>query len=321
MIAIKERESPDQEEISKVLLNADDLPDAIGSVSGGATSSVNPNNTGTIPKLTFNSYNSPVPDRHAAEYNMNHKHRGMALIFNHKDFDARLEMPSREGTDVDCANLWRVLKKLDFDVSIHPDLCHKEILKVISNAASQNHEDNDCLVVIILSHGDLGYICANDFKYKLADICGYFTPNNCPTLAGKPKLFFVQACQGYGLDAGVTLQRVVETESSSSMSYKIPLHADFLIAYSTIPGYFSWRSKRNGSWFIQSLCAELEANGKRLDLISLLTFVCRRVAVDFESNNPDDPEKHKQKQIPCITTMLTRIVLFKEKPKATSKVF
>jgi len=292
MSAIKESESTNQEEIIKVLVNADDLPDANLTGSGGSSSSANSNNKGAIPKLLFNSYNSPVPDRHAAEYNMNHKNRGMALIFNHKDFDVRLEMPSREGTDVDCVNLWRVLKKLDFDVSIYPDLCHRGILKVISNAASQNHEDNDCLVVIILSHGGLGYIYANDFAYKLADICGYFTPNNCPSLAGKPKLFFVQACQGKGLDAG---KRVVETEGNFSTSYKIPLHADFLIAYSTFPGYYSWRNKEKGTWFIQSLCAELEANGKRLDLITLLTFVCRHVAVDFESNNPDDPEKHQLK--------------------------
>lgn len=35
---------------------------------------------------------------------------------------------------------------------------------------------------------------------------------------------------------------------------KIPMEADFLIAYSTISGYYSWRNSVNGSWFIQSLC-------------------------------------------------------------------
>ena len=35
---------------------------------------------------------------------------------------------------------------------------------------------------------------------------------------------------------------------------KIPMEADFLIAYSTIAGYFSWRNSVKGSWFIQSLC-------------------------------------------------------------------
>jgi len=35
---------------------------------------------------------------------------------------------------------------------------------------------------------------------------------------------------------------------------KLPMEADFLFAYSTVSGYFSWRNSTNGSWFIQSLC-------------------------------------------------------------------
>ena len=31
------------------------------------------------------------------------------------------------------------------------------------------------------------------------------------------------------------------------MSYKIPSHADFLIAYSTIPGFYSWRNTTAGT--------------------------------------------------------------------------
>lgn len=44
----------------------------------------------------------------------------------------------------------------------------------------------------------------------------------------------IQACQGDQLDGGITLTN--RTEMDGHMSYKIPIHADFLIAYSTIPG-------------------------------------------------------------------------------------
>ncbi|XP_034489050.1 caspase-like [Drosophila innubila] len=273
---------------------------------------------GVIPKQAFEGYYSPVPDRHAAEYNMNHKKRGMAIIFNHKNFDERMGQDTRHGTDVDVANLERVLQQLHFDVIQYKDLCHNEIVRVVKRAASENHENNDCILIAILSHGIKGYIFANDGMYKLADICDFFTPNNCPTLAGKPKLFFVQACQGDQMDGGVTMK--VQTDGSSDVSYKIPLHADFLIAYSTLPGFYSWRNQKKGSWFIQSLCLELESNGKHLDLMTLLTFVCRRVAVKFESNT-DNPDMHQKKQIPCITTMLTRTVLFNDKPMNNSKCF
>lgn len=100
-----------------------------------------------------------------------------------------------------------------------------------------DHSDEDCILIAILSHGEMGYIYARDCQYKLDNIWGYFTATQCPTLAGKPKLFFIQACQGDQLDAGVTLINRTETDSGDyAMSYKIPIHADFLIAYSTIPG-------------------------------------------------------------------------------------
>ncbi|XP_023164047.1 caspase [Drosophila hydei] len=311
--------------------NTDDLTDAFGSVgsSNSASTSTNYNQSsfgsGAIGQLALNGYGSSgyhkyvakmVTDRHAAEYNMRHKNRGMAIIFNHEHFTVQ-SLKARAGTNVDCENLSRVLKQLDFDVSVYKDCRYQEILSTIKYAAAQNHEHNDCILVAILSHGEMGHIYAKDTQYKLENIWSYFTANHCPTLAGKPKLFFIQACQGDSLDAGVTMvSGRTETDGDSSMSYKIPIHADFLIAYSTIPGFYSWRNTTRGSWFMQSLCAELAANGKRLDILTLLTFVCQRVAVDFESCTPDTPEMHQQKQIPCITTMLTRILLFSDKEKA-----
>ncbi|KAK9728122.1 Caspase domain [Popillia japonica] len=72
-------------------------------------------------------------------------------------------------------------------------------------------------------------------------------------------------------------------------------------------GFFSWRNTTRGSWFIQAVCDELAENGFTEDLLTLLTFVCKRVALDYESNTPDIPHMHAQKQIPCITSMLTRL--------------
>lgn len=45
---------------------------------------------------------------------------------------------------------------------------------------------------------------------------------------------FFQACQGDQLDGGITLR----TEVDGHMSYKIPIYADFLISYSTVPGMY-----------------------------------------------------------------------------------
>lgn len=177
-----------------------------------------------------------------------------------------------------------------------------------------DHSASDCLLIAILSHGEHSYIYARDCQYKLETIWSNFTANRCPSLAGKPKLIFIQACQGDQLDGGIRIVPPTETDSgATTMYYKIPIHADFLIAYSTIPGFYSWRNTTKGSWFMQALCQEINERGKKLDILSLLTFVCQRVAFDYESNTPDSPIMHQQKQIPCITTMLTRLLLFNDK--------
>jgi caspase-like apoptosis-related cysteine protease len=250
--------------------------------------------------------------RFASEYNMNHPKRGIALIFNHENFDIP-SLKSRAGTNVDCENLSNTLKNLHFNVSIFKDFKQMEMMHEIDGVAKMDHSHYDCILVCILSHGEFGYLYSKDQHYKLEQITSYFTADRCPSLAGKPKLFFIQACQGDRLDAGVSMRATTETDANSSISYSIPVHADFLIAYSTIPGFYSWRNTTKGSWFMQSLCAELDENGKRYDLLTLLTFVSQRVAYDFESNTPDTPTMHQQKQIPCTTTMLTRILKFNDK--------
>ena len=124
-------------------------------------------------------------------------------------------------------------------MTVYDDLTWKEIDRILESAALENHADADCILVAVLSHGELGILYASDHAYKPDKLWTQFNAENCPSLAGKPKLFFVQACQGDQLDGGVHLDPVsggTTQTDSSAMSYKIPTHADFLIAYSTIPG-------------------------------------------------------------------------------------
>merc|ERR1712088_1288396 len=247
-------------------------------------------------------------------YNMNHKRRGFAIIFNHKNFDQRLGLKVRNGTDTDRDNLEITLKRLDFEVRVYNDCAYKDMERILEELAQSDHSDADCVFVAVLSHGELGILYACDQPFKPDRLWSHFNAEKCPSLAGKPKLFFVQACQGDQLDAGVRLKRCAYTETdSNAMSYKIPSHADFLIAYSTIPGFYSWRNTTAGSWFIQSVCRVLQEHGTEKDLLSNMTRVARKVAFDFQSNTPGDYAMHEKKQIPCITSMLTRDVYFHRK--------
>jgi caspase-like apoptosis-related cysteine protease len=76
----------------------------------------------------------------------------------------------------------------------------------------------------------MGIIYSRDTAYKPEFLWDPFTADKCPTLAGKPKLFFLQACQGDKLDGGIRLEPRSEFDGGC-MGYTIPIHADFLIAY------------------------------------------------------------------------------------------
>ncbi|KAI4495786.1 hypothetical protein M0802_008409 [Mischocyttarus mexicanus] len=249
-------------------------------------------------------------EKYATHYKMDHAERGLAIIFNHEIFNISHLKP-RSGTNTDCENFKSILQLLGFKVRVYENYTCKQLEIILKEASDSDHSDHDCLVVSVLSHGELGMLYAYDAPYKADIIWSSFTSDKCPSLAGKPKLFFIQACQGDKLDSGITLKERTETDSSThGGTFRIPSHADFLIAYSTIPGFYSWRNTTRGSWFMQALCIEFKEYGFHHDLLTLLTYVCQRVAIDYESNTPDNITMHQQKQIPCITTMLTRLVKF-----------
>ena len=123
---------------------------------------------------------------------MNHSRRGIAVIFNHEKFDEHLGLSVRNGTDVDQDNLLMTLQQLDFEVKVYKDLPYKEIENILKRLSRDNHSDADCLFLAVLSHGDQGLLYAFDQPYKAEQLWSHFTAEKCSTLAGKPKLFFVQ---------------------------------------------------------------------------------------------------------------------------------
>nr|CAB3262207.1 uncharacterized protein LOC100178691 [Phallusia mammillata] len=183
---------------------------------------------------------------------------------------------------------------------------------IFHTVAKEDHTHNDCFACAILTHGGEGEILyAKDETYQWKELTQLLTPDKCPTLKGKPKLFFVQACRGTSLDDGV--KDVPDGQVVSDCSHTIPLQADFLLAHSTCPNYYAWRNEANGSTFIQALCKclnEFIPQGK--DLIQILTRVSQKVAHDFESNTLDQKTSGK-KQMPSITTRLRFEVYFPAK--------
>jgi hypothetical protein len=244
---------------------------------------------------------------------MDNARRGFALIINNKDFLPSLELDSRQGTDKDASTLEYTFMNLGFDVKTLHNLTADNMRNILERYAEFDHSDADCFCCILLSHGDEGLIYGTDDVCELDKLIEPFKFSR--SLAGKPKLFFIQACRGTNLMDGID-------SDPFSVEYvqKVPVEGDFLFAYSTISGHYSWRNSVNGSWFIQSLCKVLNEQGNDLDIMRILTAVNRRVAYFYESNSRDQAMTGK-KQVPCIVSMLTKELYFRKKkvlPKSNS---
>ncbi|KAL1485877.1 hypothetical protein MTO96_047191, partial [Rhipicephalus appendiculatus] len=97
-----------------------------------------------------------------------------------------------------------------------------------------DYSDDDCFVCCFLTHSDKDKLCATDGKFPVAAIMRPFYSDRCPSLLGKPKLFFIQASREKTPDSGA--KEVRDTADSAAGKFRIPTRADVLTAYSTVPG-------------------------------------------------------------------------------------
>ncbi|XP_033870423.3 caspase-3-like [Acipenser ruthenus] len=246
------------------------------------------------------------PDHaHPYRYNMNYPSIGQCIIINNKNFDKKTGMNIRNGTDVDAGNLLKSFKMQGYKVKVFNDQTCRQIEQCLQSIAREDHSKEASFVCALLSHGDEGVLYGTDGCIEIKRLTSFFKGDRCKTLVGKPKLFFIQACRGTELDGGIEADSI----ESDSSPQKIPVEADFLYAYSTVSGYYSWRNTVSGSWFIQSLCDMLSKYGRELELMQILTRVNHKVALEFESSSTIAGFNYK-KQIPCIVSMLTKEVHF-----------
>jgi len=244
-------------------------------------------------------------------YNMDHPRRGYALILNNKNFEARTQMGTRTGTDVDAAKLYSMCKKLGFQTELKSNQTCNNMLRKVREVANLDHTDMDCFLLVVLSHGDEGIVYGTDGVMALDILTSPFKGMNCPSLVGKPKLFMVQACRGTNLDHGATLVADASPVDPEPPR-RIPQEADVLMCFSTVPGYYSWRNSTKGSWFVQSLCQVMERIGESEEIMRILTRTNHMVAYEFQSNASSE-HMNEKKQIPCIMSMLTKDLYFRPK--------
>ncbi|CAL8257003.1 unnamed protein product [Arctogadus glacialis] len=200
------------------------------------------------------------------------------------------------------------------------------MLSAMEKLASRDHSGMDCVACVVLSHGQEGGVYGVDGGVVLLEkLKWYVNGEQCRSLIGKPKLFFIQACQGteeekavlVPADGPVNPEVHTQTDGPSSTGVNsqtdglsssgeirsdvasaivsIPITADFLISMSTTPSHVSVRDRKKGTWFIQSLCENLVHMVRRnKDLLSILTEVNNDVS---KKTDPDSSPRQMPQPI------------------------
>jgi hypothetical protein len=208
------------------------------------------------------------------KYNMDHAKRGIALVINIRKYYAPNEHKERVWSVKDVENLKKTLNYLEFQVVLCHNLTKSELEQVMKEQAKLNYEKYDCFLCVVMSHGNDEKIMTSDnqrisFEEIMAPI------KECPTLIGKPKLFFFQACRGKNemvnrqdsdessdeaeTDDAPNNSTTASSHSSNQNNDKkrtfIKFEADLLVFYSTKKHYAAFANNTNkGTIFIESVC-------------------------------------------------------------------
>ncbi|KAL8183679.1 UNVERIFIED_CONTAM: hypothetical protein K2H54_048617, partial [Gekko kuhli] len=244
-----------------------------------------------------------------AENSVGHSEQSFPLRQQDDESEIASQVVRQKIEELECVFKWLGLEVTTYDDQTSIEI-HKHLQKWQS---SENWKDSDCLVCCILSHGKSGEIYGTDAHLiPIRTIMSYFTANQCPLLARKPKLFFIQACQGektqkavyLDVDTDDNLGADAQSAGSPSPQPSIPEEADFLLGMATVDGYLSFRHTREGTWYIQALCTKLQHLVPRgEDILSILTEVNKDVSYRA------DP-KGLKKQMPQPAFTLRKKLIF-----------
>ena len=95
-------------------------------------------------------------------------------------------------------NLHNTFEKLGFKVNFYFENLKAEQMRTkLEIVAEEDHSSYSCFVCCITSHGtEKGIVGTDENIVNIRDLTSHLCASKCKSLAGKPKLFFVDACRG-----------------------------------------------------------------------------------------------------------------------------
>ena len=240
-------------------------------------------------------------------YNLNSNKNKFAHIFSNNEYE---NCSPRIGNSVDVKELRETLPKLGFKVKIHENLKRIKCLGELEKIADNDGMETSVILVIFLSHGSLNEIKMTDDKtITIKQIAESFNSKG-NYFAGKPKIFLFQMCQGdqsakpltvdeekdtnqpftdhmigfYKVRNNQMVEDEIMVEEVEDSAGSVPSGSDMFMGFSSSPGFVSYRSKKNGSRFIQTFTTIINdeintpSRTEKIDFVSLMTKVAAEVA-------------------------------------------
>uniref|UniRef100_A0AAX7SWZ3 Caspase-8 n=1 Tax=Astatotilapia calliptera TaxID=8154 RepID=A0AAX7SWZ3_ASTCA len=278
------------------------------------------NSVGEIIYTDARSQPISLPDQ-SEYYTLTHTSHGLCVIINNETFTTETCLHARRGTQKDADALNTVFTSLGFKVLIHNNLTEAQIRNELRMYSKKNFVNDNALVVCVLSHGTKGCVFGTDGeKVFLKDLMLPFTSGRVPTLSGKPKLFFIEASQGEGLQKGYCPCSLGPQEDGRETQFflegnadpgrqieTMPSEADFLIGMATVEDFVTFQNRVTGCIYTQELCKQLTRSAESQemdDILTVLTRVNREVSKREFFN-------HKYKQMPEPRYTLTKKLVLK----------
>nr|XP_045582596.1 uncharacterized protein LOC123745763 isoform X1 [Procambarus clarkii]XP_045582597.1 uncharacterized protein LOC123745763 isoform X1 [Procambarus clarkii] len=208
------------------------------------------------PRLLFLNENSTTPGRDS--YSLLSEPRGYVYVFNNK-FLGQGSNWQRNGAEMDSQNINTTFTRMGYRVIIHEDLTGGETEEAF-NAIRRNPDLNgiDAFIVFILSHGKDAYtFYTNDQEEQsLFYVRSLFSNRKCPSLSGKPKIFFTNYCRGDALE-----------RQDVDAVRDVP--KDMFTIHAASEGIMARRHQRRGTYFVFCLCDVLTRATHPLELQDL----------------------------------------------------
>lgn len=205
----------------------------------------------------------------ASSYPMHCKPHGKAIIIGIDHFKTdpqrpMLNLPDRHGTNIDMECFSTTFIKLGYEKECYRN-CTADVIKdVVHRAMAVNHTTYDSFVLCVSTyvernHFIFGSDCHTVDVYELVRMIQL-----CPTLAGKPKMLFVQACHVQPHD-----QQVILGDGPTPPIHQYP-GTDLFIAWAPTRINPAYESPMYGCLFAMALYVILTKRAYDQDLVSMM---------------------------------------------------